>query len=54
MLVYHSSLTEKIKQKATKENQVALDFFGRPIVPRAETSKPLKNLKMEGSTIILG
>ncbi|KAK4510055.1 uncharacterized protein ATC70_006224 [Mucor velutinosus] len=41
---------EKIKQKISAEKQVALDFFGRVIVPRAETGQPLKNLKMEVDT----
>ncbi|EPB93080.1 hypothetical protein HMPREF1544_00154 [Mucor circinelloides 1006PhL] len=39
---------EKIKQEISADRQVALDFFGRAIVPRAETDRPLKNLKMEG------
>ncbi|KAG1110739.1 hypothetical protein G6F42_015240 [Rhizopus arrhizus] len=41
---------EKIKQEISADRQVALDFFGRAIVPRAETDRPLKNLKMEVDT----
>lgn len=44
------SVPEKIKQKIITEKQISLDFFGRTVVPRAETERPLKNLKMEVDT----
>lgn len=36
----------------TAEKQISLDFFGRAVVPRAETERPLKNLKMEGKSLM--
>lgn len=45
---YNNSI--KVVPKDLKQKQVALDFFGRALVPkvRLETDRPIRNAKMEG------